>query len=117
MCKDTGETVAKSRTAFNADATSGTAEVKFDFDASKIAGTDVVAFEELYAVDGERESLVAEHRDINSKGQTVSIESQPQPPITGYPGGKGLFTWLSLLAAASEAVIVYCAGRSKARPV
>ena len=115
--KDTGETVAKSRTAFNADATSGTAEVKFDFDASKIAGTDVVAFEELYAVDGERESLVAEHRDINSKGQTVSIESQPQPPITGYPGGKGLFTWLSLLAAASAAVIVYCAGRSKARPV
>lgn len=45
----------------------GTFEVDFEFNASDLRGKELVAFEELY-IDS---TLVAEHKDINDKEQTV----------------------------------------------
>ena len=45
----------------------GTFEVDFEFNASDLRGEELVAFEELY-IDS---TLVAEHKDINDKEQTV----------------------------------------------
>lgn len=80
MDKATGEPVLandKPVTAtgsFVANQPDGTTQVEFSFDASGLAGHDLVAFEELYK-DG---ILVATHADINDRAQTVVVE---QPPI------------------------------------
>ncbi len=42
-------------------------DMEFDFDASGLAGHDVVVFEELY----QGEKLVASHKDLSDEGQTV----------------------------------------------
>lgn len=45
----------------------GTAEVEILFDASGLAGMDVVVFEELYL----GEEKLAEHKDVNEESQTI----------------------------------------------
>ncbi|MBQ3266820.1 MAG: VaFE repeat-containing surface-anchored protein, partial [Atopobiaceae bacterium] len=61
---------------FNAKEASGTVNVGFTVDATKLAGHALVCFEELYS-DGE---LIAEHSDIDDEGQTVEIVP-PEPEI------------------------------------
>ena len=63
-----GEKVTAS-TTFTAEKSEGSVEVVFEFDASAIAGTTVVAFESM-----EYEGVeVAVHADITDEGQTVRI--------------------------------------------
>lgn len=65
-------------------------DVSFEFDATNLAGIDVVVFEEFYRIDTvtnrtpeEEEKndvpttqrLVAYHRDINDEGQTVTVRA------------------------------------------
>ena len=65
-------------------------DVRFEFDATNLAGIDVVVFEELYRIDAvtnrtpeeeekndipSTQRLVAYHRDINDEGQTVSVRT------------------------------------------
>ena len=85
-----GETVENS-VVFTPDASEGDVEVRFEFDASDLAGLDVVVFEDLYRIDavtsrqpdenGDSEDvpstqrLVASHKDINDEGQTVNIRA------------------------------------------
>ena len=48
---------------------SGTQEIELSLDATGLEGKSLVAFEELY-IDGK---LLAEHKDINDKNQTVTV--------------------------------------------
>ena len=73
MDKETGkelEPAVTGSTKFTPTESNGTVDVKFTFDASKLAGKRVVAFEKVS--DGERE--VAVHEDINDEDQTVTIK-------------------------------------------
>ena len=73
MDKETGkelEPAVTGSTKFTPTESNGTVDVKFEFDASALAGKKVVAFEKV--MDGEKE--VAVHEDINDEGQTVSIK-------------------------------------------
>ena len=64
----------EAETTFTADRETMEIEMEFTFDAAALAGKDLVTFEELYLLpeDGEPE-LVAQHKDIEDEGQTVSI--------------------------------------------
>lgn len=64
----------EAETTFTADRETMEIEMEFTFDGAALAGKDLVTFEELYLLpeDGEPE-LVAQHKDIEDEGQTVSI--------------------------------------------
>ncbi len=76
-------------------ATDSTMEIQiaFTFNASELAGKELVTFEELYDVTNPDKPIkVAEHKDIEDKGQTVTITGNPDKPTTpesGTPTGKG----------------------------
>ncbi|MBR5348998.1 MAG: VaFE repeat-containing surface-anchored protein, partial [Lachnospiraceae bacterium] len=63
-----GKPVTATKT-FTAPAAEGIVEITFEFDASSLAGEELVAFEVIY-LDGEE---VAIHADINDEGQTVEV--------------------------------------------
>jgi len=60
-------------------------DVIFTFDATTLAGKDLVVFEYLYIVkeDG-TEVLVASHEDINDEGQTIRFSTQPKTGDRGF---------------------------------
>ena len=52
-------------------------EVSYTFNASSLGGKDLVTFEELYDLSNPDEPVkVAEHKDIEDEGQTVTIEKR-----------------------------------------
>ncbi|PGL85693.1 TQXA domain-containing protein, partial [Bacillus sp. AFS054943] len=54
----------------------GVVTLDFTFDASKLAGKEIVVFEDLY----KDNKLVVSHADINDKDQTVKVKpEQPKP--------------------------------------
>lgn len=63
-----GKTVTGT-TAFTPEASEGTVNVEFTFNASALKGKTIVVFEKAYQ-DGKE---VATHEDINDKGQTVTV--------------------------------------------
>ena len=66
------------------------AEVTFTVNTSELLGREIVAFEEVY--DGD--SIVAEHKDINDRNQTVVVSTVPAPKTgdaTGLPGLIAMF--------------------------
>ena len=68
----------------------GMAEVTFTVNTSELLGREIVAFEEVY--DGD--SIVAEHKDINDRNQTVVVSTVPAPKTgdaTGLPGLIAMF--------------------------
>ena len=59
---------------FTAEDSSMEVEIAFTFNASSLAGKDLVTFEELYDLSNPDEpTKVAEHEDIEDEGQTVTI--------------------------------------------
>ncbi len=62
----------------------GTVDLEFTFDASELGGKDLVAFEIAYK-DGIQ---IADHQDIDDKGQTVSV-SEPDDNTFDTPDGDG----------------------------
>ena len=66
-------------TTFKTKSTSGTAKVTFTFDASALAGTDIVVFEELYF----DAALIAAHKDINDKDQTIHFPEIGTSAVNG----------------------------------
>ena len=76
-------------------ATDSTMEIQiaFTFNASELAGKELVTFEELYDVTNPDKPIkVAEHKDIEDKGQTVKMTGNPDEPTipeSGTPTGKG----------------------------
>ena len=75
MDKSTGEPLlvdgkeVTGEAKFVPEAEQGTVDVEFTFDASDFANQELVVFEELYFED----ELIAEHKDIDDKGQTVEV--------------------------------------------
>ncbi|MFQ8923939.1 MAG: VaFE repeat-containing surface-anchored protein, partial [Clostridium paraputrificum] len=66
-------------------------QVVFTFDASSFAGKQIVTFEELYDLSNPDEpKKVAEHKDLEDDGQTVSFKEktivyeEPQNPETPH---------------------------------
>ena len=52
-------------------------EIAYTFNASQLGGKDLVTFEELYDLSNPDEPVkIAEHKDMDDKGQTVSIEER-----------------------------------------
>ena len=78
-------------------------DVVFTFDASSLAGKNIVVFEYLYLVkeDG-TEILVASHEDINDEGQSIKFSTEPK---TGDRGFIHVFI-LSILSLIMMAVLV-----------
>lgn len=107
VCDRDGNKVTATAT-FTPTEPDGTVDVKFAFDASNMAGHDVVAFEtmtirsvETNGDSGERaetDKVVAEHADINDNGQTVRI-TEPGKGTLAQTGQN-----LLLAAAVSTAV-------------
>ena len=54
---------------FIPEAADGEANVEFVFDASALAGQELVVFEGLYY----ESEMIAEHKDIDDKGQTIKV--------------------------------------------
>ena len=52
--------------------TTGFVKLIFEFDSRELAGAKLVVYEELYLV-GERDELVAEHKEIDDADQTVTV--------------------------------------------
>lgn len=74
MNRETGQPVTDSKgnpvtaeKSFKAPTAEGTVEVEFTFDASQLAGADVVVFEKLYL----GSELITSHEDITDEDQTV----------------------------------------------
>ena len=69
-----GGAEVRSEKAFTPISPYGSVEVDFAFDASGLAGTDIVVFEQIL-LDGE---FIAEHADLLDADQTVSVEKAPE---------------------------------------
>lgn len=66
---------------FIADKENMTVEIAFTFNASELGGKQLVTFEELYDLSNPDEpKKVAEHKDIEDDGQTVTIKEIPEVP-------------------------------------
>ena len=75
-----GERVENDYT-FTADSESMEVQITFTFDASELGGKELVTFEELYDLSNPDEpTKVAEHKDIEDDGQTVTITEVPETP-------------------------------------
>lgn len=72
--------------SFVADSETMEVQIVFTFDASELGGKDLVTFEELYDLSNPDEpKKVTEHKDIEDKGQTVSVKEKPEAPAPEEP--------------------------------
>lgn len=61
-------------------------QIAFTFDASQLGGKQLVTFEELHDfTNSEKPIKVAEHKDIEDKGQTVAVKEKPSEPTPEEP--------------------------------
>ena len=75
---------------FTAEEESMEVEVVFTFDASELAGKNLVTFEELFDVTNPDEpEKVAEHKDIDDEGQTILITKKDISIHTNASGEDG----------------------------
>ena len=66
---------------FTAEKESMEVKIEFTFNASELGGKELVTFEELYDLSNPDEpKKVAEHKDIEDKGQTLTITEKPVVP-------------------------------------
>ena len=111
MDKKTGEMLSindqhvTAELKFTPNSQNGTIDIDLGkFDASSLDGHDLVVFEELYKQteqDNEAtEVLVAEHKDIDDEGQTVTVTTTPPGGFFGKTGGNDFFIVVSIAALA-----------------
>ena len=66
---------------FVADKENMEIEISYTFNATTLGGKNLVTFEELYDLSNPDEPVkVAEHKDIEDKGQTINIKEIPEEP-------------------------------------
>ena len=71
---------------FTADKEKMVVEISYTFNSSALGGKNLVTFEELYDMRNPDElKKVAEHKDIEDKGQTVSVKEVPKEPEPEKP--------------------------------
>lgn len=108
MDKETGKAVlingneVKAEAEFTAEKESGTVNVDFTFDASKLGGKSVVVFEKLYTAEGKE---IANHEDINDEGQTVKLVTPPKPAKGKVQTGDN-FRMYGLFAGAAALLVI-----------
>lgn len=101
---------------FKVEKPDGTVDVTFTFDATALAGHDVVVFEKLFLVHGEAETEVASHEDIESEKQTVTLTKEPEKetpkdtPDISTPVKTGDDTPILLYAGLAGAALLLTAG-------
>lgn len=78
-----GEQQVTAELEFTPDSPDGTVELTYTFDASALAGTSVVVFEDLY----QGENVVTSHADLEDEGQTVTF-GQPEIGTTATIDGE-----------------------------
>ncbi len=111
MDKKTGEMLSindqhvTAELKFTPNSQNGTIDIDLGkFDASSLDGHDLVVFEELYKQteqgNGATEVLVAEHKDIDDEGQTVTVTTTPPGGFFGKTGGNDFFIVVSIAALA-----------------
>ena len=111
MDKKTGEMLSindqhvTAELKFTPNSQNGTIDVDLGkFDASSLDGHDLVVFEELYKQTEQgneaTEVLVAEHKDIDDEGQTVTVTTTPPGGFFGKTGGNDFFIVVSIAALA-----------------
>ena len=106
---------------FTPNAQSGTIDIELgEFDTSELDGHDLVVFEELHKqhLDAEGSAtdiLVAEHKDIEDEGQTVTVTITPPGSFFGKTGGSDLVALVALavLAALAGGAALYAAKSRK----
>lgn len=112
-------------TTFTPETADGDVDVTFEFDASNMGGHDVVAFEAMTISEtvtgddgsrSEQPKTVAEHKDINDNGQTVSVVkpgggnlAQTGQDVLGIAGAA------AALAAAAGGAYVHRRRKAKAQ--
>lgn len=77
-----GEKKVTAEKEFTPKETDKSVDLEYTFDASALAGRQVVVFEELY-INGK---LIAEHKDISDEGQTVTIPELRTSAVDGATG-------------------------------
>ena len=71
---------------FTADSETMEVQISFPFDASQLGGKNLVTFEELYDLSNPDEPVkVAQHKDIEDGGQTVTVKEKPEAPTPEEP--------------------------------
>ena len=111
MDKKTGEMLSindqhvTAELKFTPNSQNGTIDIDLGkFDASSLDGHDLVVFEELYKQTEQgneaTEVLVAEHKDIDDEGQTVTVITTPPGGFFGKTGGNDFFIVVSIAALA-----------------
>lgn len=109
MDKKTGEMLSindqhvTAELKFTPNSQNGTIDIDLGkFDASSLDGHDLVVFEELYKQTEQgneaTEVLVAEHKDIDDEGQTVTVTTTPPGGFFGKTGGNDFFIVVSIAA-------------------
>ena len=90
MNKETGEPLligeeqVTSETTFIPAESNGTIDVLFTFDATGLEGQSVVVFETLF----QGETTIAEHRDLEDEGQTITFTELPRIGTTATVDGQ-----------------------------
>lgn len=111
--KKTKKSVGTKTTAFVADKTDGYVDIPFHINGAKVKGSEVVVFE-TFEVDNlnpkDKKVVVAEHKDINDKAQTVAVK---KAPITGDTQIM-LFVLLGILGLAAIGVAIAIIRKKKA---
>lgn len=103
-------------TTFKVEEPDSTVDVTFTFDASALDGHDVVVFEKLFLVNGEKEIEVTSHEDIDSENQTVKLTKEPEKetpkdtPDVSTPVKTGDDTPILLYAGLAAAALILCIG-------
>lgn len=98
-----GECV-ESELTFTATDSKMEVQIEFTFNASELGGKDLVTFEELYDVTNPDEPIkVAEHKDIEDDGQTVTIEERV---ITVHTTATDKATGKKLIVAGKEVTVI-----------
>ena len=98
---------------FTADKEKMEVQIEFNFDGSSLGGKQLVTFEERYDMTNPQEpEKVAEHKDINDEGQTVTIREVPEtlgtqektsnPPKTG--DRSQVVLWIAILIASAAGI-------------
>ena len=117
-----GEPITMASKPFNPWRKNGKVKVEFEVDTSGLVGKELVAFETAYRLDGYKKGddiektvkvIVAEHKDLNDKGQTVKIVGVPgHSPKTGDTSH---IVWAIalLLLSAEAAYVVYRVRRAR----
>ena len=105
---DPTKVVATAKTTFKAEAANGEVTLEFTVNTDEYAGEDLVAFETLYIKKLNSEDVVevANHKDPNSKSQTVSIKPKQPLPSTGTVAGTA-FAVVGLGALIGALVLVF----------